>query len=133
MVNTILPTDRMTRGGVSIFLPDFFQVFVLLLAEWIVLAYLYLVLCHNTTKNSTWILAAIFQLFFTTVDSIGTLKFRSPSRANQFHPQASTHDVVDRCFRDGQFISYASNRNLSITHHDLFNSSNTFIGQRGWW
>ena len=97
------------------------------LVEWIVVVYPCLVPCHNATKRSNWILVAIFHKFYATDNSIGTLKFQYPSRANLLHRQVINHDFVEWRFWHAQFISHESNRNLSIMHHDLLNSSNIFI------
>ena len=90
MVMMILSADRVTSWPGWCLFVWFLPCLCSLLAERLVVVYPCLVPCHNTTKIFSSILVAIFHKFFTTVDSIDTLKWceklRHPSRANLLHP-----------------------------------------------
>ena len=88
---------------------------------------------YDAIKKLDRIYFVVLQELLTTIHTIGTLnwcqQFRSPPCANLLHPQLIVHDLMD----NGQFFSYATNRDLSIMHYDPFYGFNVFIDSDDWW
>ena len=92
---------------------------------------------YDAIKKLGRIYFALFQELLTTIHMIGTLnwceEFRYPSCANLLHAHVIVHDLMDGGFWDVQFGSYATNRDLSITHYDPFYDFDVFVGSDGEW
>ena len=91
--------------------------------------------CHQKTWPD--FLRSPAGALMTIIDTIGTLnwcqQFQYPPCANLLHAQLIVHDLMGDGFWNGQFVSYATERDLSITHYDPFYSFDVFIGSDGWW
>ena len=92
---------------------------------------------YDAIKKLDRIYFTLLQKLLTTIYTIGTLnwcqQFQYSPSINLLHAQLIVHDLMDGGFWDAQFFSCATNRDLSITHYDLFYGFNVFIGSDGWW
>ena len=79
---------------------------------------------YDAIKKLDRIYLALLQELLTTIYTIGTLnwcqQFRSPPCANLLHAHVIVHDLMDDGFWNGQLFSQATDRDLPITHYDLF-------------
>ena len=86
---------------------------------------------YDAIKKLGRIYFTLLQELLTTIHTIGMLnwceQFLDPPCANLLHAQVIVHDLMD----DNQFFSYATNRDLSITHYDPLYGFDVFIGSDG--
>ena len=105
-----------------------------LLTEEIAIVCLNLTADCDAIKTVVRIYFALLQKPLTTVHTISTLnryeQFWYPSCRN-LRTQMIIHNLINCCCCNCQFISYAMNRDLSITHSDPFYGFNVFISGDG--
>ena len=94
-----------------------------------------LIVGHDRMKKVVRIYFALLQELLTTIRTIGTLnwcqQFQYPPYANLLHAQLTVRDIMDDGFWNGQFFSYATDRDLPITHYDPFDGFDVFLGSDG--
>ena len=90
---------------------------------------------YDGIKKVDRIYFALLQELLTTIHTIGTLnccqQFRYSPCANYLHAKLIVRDFMDGGFWNDQFVSYATDRDLSVTHYDLFYGFSVFIGNDG--
>ena len=90
-------------------------------------------------NEKTWpdLLRSVAGTLDNTMDTKGTLnwcqQFRPLPCANLLHAHAILHDLMDGGFCNVQSVSYATDRDLLITHYNPFYGFNVFVGSDGWW
>ena len=86
---------------------------------------------YDAIKKVVRICFALVQELLTTIHTIGKLnwcqQFQYPPCAN-LHAPVIVYDLMDGGFWNGQFVSYATDRDSSVTYYDPFYGFDVFLG-----
>ena len=116
MIIIVFPANLSWRSRVGVSSLGF------LLTDGIVVVYPDPIADDDAIKIVVRIYFALLPKLLTTIHSIVMLKwfqqFRYPPYANLLHVQWIVHDLMDGGFWNGQFVSYATDRDLLIMQYD---------------
>ena len=131
MIIIIFSAGLVRRSQVSVCSRGF------LLTKRIVIVYSGFIVGYDAMKIVVLIDFALLQKLLTTIHTISTLnrceQFWYPSCRNLLHVQMITHDPINYCCWNTQFVSYVIDRDLLITHYDSFYDFNVLISGNGRW